>query len=85
MHGGREIRKAMSAIAVAFRGCRAPQEGRPAGVVLFRSGAAPAGARTDLRVCARSGGASLHPKQANPMQGYSWDTTLGSAVLSVAS
>jgi len=28
MHGGREMRKAMSTIAVAFRGCRAPEDDR---------------------------------------------------------
>jgi len=67
MRGSRDMRKAMSVIAVAFRGCRAPEDARHLGVGLFRRRAAPAGAHTDLRVCASSGGASLHPKEANPM------------------
>jgi len=41
MHGGRERCEAMSIIAVAFRGCRAPEDARPIGVGLFRRRAAP--------------------------------------------
>ena len=37
MHRGREMRKAMQAIVVAFRGGCAPEDPRPKGVGLFRS------------------------------------------------
>jgi len=35
MHGGREMRKAMSVIAAAFRGFHAPEDARPVGLASY--------------------------------------------------